>query len=100
MRESISSAEVQKILYKVGEQSHTLKEPEDSRKLGYNPRQGMGHIGISPGSKHYTGCLGLVHWENPEGWYREGGGRRVQDGEHVYTFGRFMLICGKTNKIL
>ena len=23
-----------------------------------------------------TGCLGLVHWDNPEGWYGEGGGRR------------------------
>ena len=21
-----------------------------------------------------TGCLGLVHWEDPEGWYQEGGG--------------------------
>ena len=33
----------------------------------------------SPGSMHDTGCLGLVHWDNPEGWYGEGGGRRVQD---------------------
>ena len=47
-----------------------------------------------------TGCLGLVHWDNPEGWYGEGGGRRVQDGEHVYTCGGFMLIYGKTNTIL
>ena len=54
----------------------------------------------SPGSMHDTGCLGLVHWDNPEGWYREGGGRRVQDGEHVYTCGRFILIYGKTNTIL
>ena len=38
----------------------------------------------SPGSMHDTGCLGPVHWDNPEGWYGEGGGRRVQDGEHVY----------------
>ena len=30
----------------------------------------------------------------------EGGGRRVQDGEHVYTCGGFMFIYGKTNKIL
>ena len=52
MRESVSSVEVEKILYKVGQQSHTLKEPEDSRNLGSNPRQGMGHTGISPGSKH------------------------------------------------
>ena len=30
---------------------------------------------------HDTGCLGLVHWDDPEGWYGEGGGRRGQDGE-------------------
>ena len=28
----------------------------------------------SPGSMHDTGCLGLVHWDDPEGWYREGEG--------------------------
>ena len=28
------------------------------------------------------------------------GGRRVQDGEHMYTCGRFILIYGKTNTIL
>ena len=54
----------------------------------------------SPGSMHDTGCLGLVHWDDPEGWYGEGGGRRVQDGEQVYTCGGFMLIYGKTNRIL
>ena len=53
----------------------------------------------SPSSMHDTGCLGLVHWDDPEGWSREGGGRRVQDGEHVYTCGGFMLIYGKTNTI-
>ena len=37
----------------------------------------------SPGSMHDTGCLGLVHWDDPEGWYGEGGGRRVQDGVTV-----------------
>ena len=47
-----------------------------------------------------TGCLGLVHWDDPEGWYGEGGGRMVQDGEHVYTRGGFMLTYGKTNTIL
>ena len=41
----------------------------------------------SPGSMHDTGCLGLVHGENPEGWYGEGGGWGVQDGEHMYTHG-------------
>ena len=44
--------------------------------------------------------LGLVHWDDPEGWYGEGGGRRVQDGEHMYTYGGFILIFGKTNTIL
>ena len=29
----------------------------------------------SPGSMHETGCLGLVHWDDPEGWDEEGGGR-------------------------
>ena len=47
-----------------------------------------------------TESLGLVHWDDPEGWYGEGGGRRVQDGEHVYTRGGCMLIYGKTNTIL
>ena len=27
----------------------------------------------SPGLMQDTGCLGLVHWDDPEGWYREGG---------------------------
>ena len=54
----------------------------------------------SPGSMQDTGCLGLVQWDDPEGWYGEGGGRRVQDGEHVYIRGRFMLMYGKTNTIL
>ena len=54
----------------------------------------------SPVLMHDTGCLGLVHWDDPEGWYGEGGGQRVQDGEHMYTCGRFILIYGKTNTIL
>ena len=27
----------------------------------------------SPGSMHDTGCSGLVHWDDPEGWYGEEG---------------------------
>ena len=49
----------------------------------------------SPSSVHDTGCLGLVHWDDPEGWYGEEGGKGVWDGEHVYTRGRFMLMYGK-----
>ena len=54
----------------------------------------------SPGSMHDTGCSGLVHWDDAEGWGGEGNGRGVQDGEHVHTHGRFMLMYGKTNAIL
>ena len=54
----------------------------------------------SPGSMHDTGCLGLVQWDNPEGWYAERGGRRVQVGEQMYTCGGFISIYGKTNTIL
>ena len=53
-----------------------------------------------PGLMHDTGCSGLVHWDDPEGWYGEGGERGVQDGEHMNTHGRFMLMYGKTNTIL
>ena len=41
-----------------------------------------------------------LHWDDSEGWYGEGGGTTVQDGEHMYTCGRSMLIFGKTNTIL
>ena len=54
----------------------------------------------SSGSMHETGCSGLVHWDDPEEWDGEGGGRGVQDGEHTYTRGRFMSMYGKTNTIL
>ena len=30
-----------------------------------------------------TGCSGLVHWDDPEQWDGEGGGRGVQDEEHM-----------------
>ena len=59
----------------------------------------MKHIART-GSMHDTGYLGLVHWDDPEGCYGAGGGRGVQDGEHVYTRGGFMLMYGKTNTIL
>ena len=54
----------------------------------------------SPGSIQDTGCLGLVHWDDPEGWDGEGCWKGVQDGEHMYNHGRFMLMYGKTNTIL
>ena len=42
-----------------------------------------------------AGALGRT-----EGGYGEGGGRRVQDGEHRYTCGGLISIFGKTNTIL
>ena len=55
----------------------------------------------SPGLMHETGCLGLVHWDNPEGWDGEGSGEwEVQDGEYMYTRGRFMSMYGQTTIIL
>ena len=43
----------------------------------------------SPGLMHDTGCLGLVHWDDPEGWDRKGGGRREEGsglGTYVYLW--------------
>ena len=40
-----------------------------------------------------TGCLGLVHWDDP-------GGRGAQGWELMYTCGGFMLMYGKTNTVL
>ena len=49
---------------------------------------------------HETGGSGLVHWDDPEEWDEEGGGKGVQDGEHMYTLHWFMSMYGKTNTIL
>ena len=47
-----------------------------------------------------TGCLGLVHGDDPERWYGERGWRGVQDWELMYTHGGFMLMYGKTNTVV
>jgi len=54
---------------------------------------------LFPLDKH-PGVELLDHIVVLEGWYGEGGGRRVQDGEHMYTCGGFILIFGKTNTIM
>ena len=53
----------------------------------------------SPGSMHDTGCLGLVHWDDPEGWYGLEEGMGTGRGTRVYL-GRYMLMYGKTNTIM
>ena len=47
-----------------------------------------------------TGCSGLVHWDDAEGWDGGGGERGVQDGKHIYTCGGFMSMYGQTNTIM
>ena len=41
----------------------------------------------SPGSIYETRFSVLVHWDDPEEWDEEEGGREGQDGEHMYTHG-------------
>ena len=41
----------------------------------------------SPGSMHDTGCLRLVHWDDPEEWDGEGGeGWGSRWGTHVHPW--------------
>ena len=51
----------------------------------------------SPISMHETGCSGLVHWVDPEGWDGKGGGSEGQYGKHMYTHGWFMSMYGKNH---
>ena len=77
-----------------GEGVMIWKNGTETCKLSYMKRIS------NPGSMHDTGCLGLVHGDDPEGWDGEGGGRGVQDGEHMYTHGGFKSKYGKTNTML
>ena len=48
----------------------------------------------SPGSMHDTGCLGLEHWDDPEGWDGEGGGRGGSGwGTHVHPWQIHVNVC-------
>ena len=51
----------------------------------------------SPGSMHETGCSGLAHLDDPEGWDGDGGGRGTQAEGHMYTHGWFMWMYGKNH---
>ena len=54
----------------------------------------------SPGLMHDTGCWGwCTGMTQRDGVGKEVGGG-VQDGEHMYTHGRFMSMYGETNTIL
>ena len=47
----------------------------------------LAYFTLYNGLHFQVGCmrqvLDLVHWEDPEGLGREGGGRRDRDGEHM-----------------
>ena len=42
-------------------------------------------------------CLGLVHWDDPVGLGRVGGGRGDRDGEYMYIQGWFMPMYDKNH---
>ena len=54
----------------------------------------------SPGLMHETGRSGLVHWDDPEGWDREGGGREGQDGDTCTPVADSCQCMAKTMTIL
>ena len=45
----------------------------------------------------WSALKNLKQGSYPEGWDGEGGGRGVQDGEHMYTRGRFVSMYGKNH---
>ena len=45
-------------------------------------------------------CLELVHGDDPERCYGEGGGKGVYVWEHMYTRGGVMSMYDKSNTVL
>ena len=54
----------------------------------------------SPGLMHETGCSGLVHWDDPEGWDGEGGGRGFRMGNTCTPMADSCKCMAKTTTIL
>ena len=55
----------------------------------------------SPGSMHETGCSGLVHWDDPEGWDgREVGGGGFRMGNTSTPVADSCQCMAKTTTIL
>ncbi len=54
----------------------------------------------SPGLMHDAGCLGLVHWDDPEGRYGEGGGRRVYEtAKETLTYRTVLWTLGERERV-
>ena len=51
----------------------------------------------SPSPGHETGHSKPEHWDDPEGWDGEGGGRGIQNGGHMHAHGWFMSMYGKNH---
>ena len=51
-------------------------------------------------SMNETGYSKLVHWDDPEGWDGEGGGRGVQDGDTCTPMADSCQCMAKTTTIL
>ena len=49
---------------------------------------------------HETGCSGLVHWDDPEGWDGEGGVTGVQGGPERTPMADSCQCMAKTITIL
>ena len=49
---------------------------------------------------HETGCSGLVHWDDPEGWDGHGGRRGVQDVDTCTSMADSCQRVAKTTTVL
>ena len=54
----------------------------------------------SPGLMHETGCSGLVHWDDLEGWDGEGGGKGFKMGSTSTPMADSHECTAKTTTIL
>ena len=54
----------------------------------------------SPSLMHETGHSMLVHWDNPEGWNEEGGGRGFGTGDTCRCMANSCQCMAKTTTIL
>ena len=84
MRDSKGDTDVQNsLLDSVGEGEGGMiwENSTETCKLSYVKQT------ASPGLMHETGCPGLVHWDDPEGWDGEEGGWGAQDEEHMFSHG-------------
>ena len=73
-------------------------------RVGWSEKTASKHVHYQVWNRSpvQVGCMRQVlgagvHWDDPEGWDGEGGGRGVQDGEHMWIHGWFMSMYGKNH---